>query len=186
MRKERDNMRTLIVIDMQEDFVSGALGTREAQAIVPNVRRKIESYRKRGDQILFTRDTHEASYADTQEGRWLPVPHCIRGTSGWELLSGLSVPGQDQILDKPSFGYDWSAGMASGEVRVKGEEIEIVGLCTDICVITNALSLKTVFPERKITVDASCCAGVTPESHKNALDAMRICQIYIEESVLYD
>ena len=163
--------RTLIVIDMQNDFIDGSLGTKEAQAIVPNVKRKIEEYKARGDEIIFTRDTHYSNYLETNEGKHLPVKHCIVGTEGWEIANGLEVE-NCLYLNKPTFGYDnWKYH--------NFEEIELVGLCTDICVVSNALILKAQFPEANITVDASCCAGVTPESHKAALTTMKMCQINV-------
>lgn len=165
--------RTLIVIDMQKDFIDGALGTPEAQAIVPAVREKIHAYRKRGDEIIFTRDTHGPDYLSTPEGRKLPVEHCLKGTPGWELAPGLWEPGE-KIIDKPTFGY-------TGWGSMKFDEIELVGLCTDICVVSNGLILKAMFPESEITVDPACCAGVTPESHQAALLTMKMCQIQVLE-----
>lgn len=165
--------RTLIVIDMQRDFIDGALGTPEAQAIVPAVREKISTYRKRGDEIIFTRDTHGPDYLSTPEGRKLPVEHCLKGTPGWELAPGLWEPGE-KIIDKPTFGY-------TGWGDMEFEEIEMVGLCTDICVVSNGLILKAMFPEAEITVDPACCAGVTPESHQAALMTMKMCQIQVSE-----
>lgn len=165
--------RTLIVIDMQRDFIDGALGTPEAQAIVPAVREKISTYRKRGDEIIFTRDTHGPGYLSTPEGRKLPVEHCLKGTPGWELAPGLWEPGE-KIIDKPTFGY-------TGWGNMEFEKIELVGLCTDICVVSNGLILKAMFPEAEITVDPACCAGVTPESHQAALMTMKMCQIQVPE-----
>lgn len=162
-------MKTLIVIDMQNDFVDGALGTKEAVTIVENVRRKIEQYKARGDEIIFTRDTHGENYHETNEGRNLPVVHCVRGTHGWQLVEGLYVDGA-KIIDKPSFGY-------TGWGSFNFESVELIGLCTDICVVSNALILKAEFPEIEISVDPSCCAGVTPETHEAALATMRCCQI---------
>lgn len=141
--------RTLIVVDMQKDFIDGTLGTPEAQAIVPAVREKISTYRKRGDEIIFTRDTHGPDYLSTPEGRKLPVEHCLKGTPGWELAPGLWEPGE-KIIDKPTFGY-------TGWGDMKFEEIELVGLCTDICVVSNGLILKAMFPKAEITVDPACC-----------------------------
>lgn len=165
-------MKTLIVIDMQNDFISGALGTKEAQAIVPNVKKKIEEYEARGDEIIFTRDTHQSDYLDTNEGKHLPVKHCIDGTYGWQIADELYWAPRP-IVDKPTFGnLNW-------KIWFDFEEIEIVGLCTDICVVSNALILKAMYPEINITVDASCCAGVTPESHKAALTTMKMCQINV-------
>ena len=168
-------MKTLIVVDMQNDFIDGALGTPEAQAIVPNVKKKIEEYKTCGDQIIFTRDTHYEDYMATNEGKNLPVPHCIIDTNGWDIFEEIDVPDCAHI-NKETFGFtswDWC------DKTFYGEEIEIVGLCTDICVVSNALILKATFPEMKITVDASCCAGVTPESHKAALQTMKMCQINV-------
>ncbi len=160
---------TLIVIDMQNDFIDMALGTSEAVAIVPKVRAKIEEYKNAGDEIIYTRDTHGEDYLDTPEGKKLPVPHCIKGTKGWEIADGLYVEGC-KIIDKPAFGWcGWSDEYL--------ERVEIVGLCTDICVVSNALILKATFPNAEISVDASCCAGVTPETHRAALETMKMCQI---------
>lgn len=161
--------RTLIVIDMQNDFIDGSLGTKEAVAIVSKVKRKIEEYRERGDEVIFTRDTHSADYLQTSEGRKLPVEHCIRYTHGWEVAEELELP-ECEHIDKPGFGWlHWN--------EKKFEEIELVGLCTDICVVSNALILKAMFPDVEITVDAACCAGVTPETHEAALATMKMCQI---------
>ena len=164
--------RTLIVVDMQNDFIDGSLGTKEAQAIVENVKKKIEQYRANGDEIIFTRDTHQADYLQTPEGKALPVEHCIEGTHGWEIAEGIDIPDCLHI-DKPTFGWTkWN--------QYDFETIELVGLCTDICVVSNALILKAYFPEAEISVDASCCAGVTPESHEAALTTMKMCQIQIK------
>lgn len=166
-------MKTLVVVDMQKDFIDGSLGTKEAVAIVSNVAKKIEEYRKDGNQIIFTRDTHQKNYLETQEGKNLPVEHCIEGTDGWQIASELVVAPEDTVINKVTFGHVWNKDM------IAGEEIELVGLCTDICVISNALGLKAVLPETPIKVDASCCAGVTPQSHMNALEAMKMCQIQV-------
>ena len=165
-------MKTLIVIDMQNDFIDGALGTAEAVAIVDNVKKKIEEYKGRGDKIIYTRDTHHENYLETNEGKHLPVTHCIEGTFGWEIREGLYVDGSD-IIDKPSFGY---TGWGSYEFTNQ-DEIELIGLCTDICVVSNAMILKALYPETKISVDPSCCAGVTPESHDAAVKTMTMCQV---------
>ncbi len=172
--------RLLIVVDMQNDFIDGALGTGEAVATVPRVRAKIELYRQRGDILLFTRDTHGENYLETQEGRRLPVPHCLRGTRGWELSPLLDASGCE-IIDKPSFGStELALRVAELDKALGGlESIELIGLCTDICVIANALLVKTALPEIPVSVDASCCAGVSPQSHRNALEAMKMCQIEI-------
>ena len=166
----------LVVVDMQNDFIDGALGTREAVAIVPAVAERIRGFEGR---VIFTRDTHQANYMQTQEGKRLPVPHCIQGTPGWEIRAELAALRPDaEILDKPTFG---SATLGHLLARANGQEpigsITVIGLCTDICVISNALLIKACLPEVPITVDAACCAGVTPESHRNALAAMKMCQI---------
>lgn len=163
--------KTLIVVDMQNDFIDMALGTKEAVAIVPQVKAKIEEYRAAGDEIIYTRDTHEENYLETPEGRKLPVPYCIRGTKGWEIADGLYVEGC-RIIDKPNFGWPhWN--------REKLEQVELVGLCTDICVVSNALIIKAAFPEAEVAVDARCCAGVTPQTHEAALATMKMCQIEV-------
>lgn len=167
-------MKVLCVIDMQNDFIDGALGTKEAEAIVENVKAKIELYRKNGDTVIFTRDTHSEDYMNTQEGKNLPVPHCIKGSKGWEVSEKLDTA-SDKIIDKPTFGSFELAEYISTLADV--DEIELIGLCTDICVISNAMILKARFTETPIKVDSSCCAGVTPESHTNALGAMKMCQI---------
>lgn len=183
----------LIVIDMQNDFIDGVLGTKEARAIVPKVKAKINQYcleeKEHSSLIYVTRDTHFGEtyeeiakrYCNTQEGRWLPVPHCIKGSVGWELNEEIKavMPASALVYDKNTFG---SISLAEDLKKRYGEEeitIELVGLCTDICVISNAMLLKAYLPEVEITVDASCCAGVTPESHRNALEAMKMCQIHI-------
>lgn len=172
--------KTLIVIDMQNDFIDGALGTNEAQAIVPNVKKKIEEYDTRGDEIIFTRDTHFSNYLETNEGKHLPVEHCIYGTNGWRIHdeikpNNILKSSIATIVDKCSFGK-LDLFEAFDEYP---DEIELVGLCTDICVVSNALILKATVPEINITVDASCCAGVTPESHQAALTTMKMCQINV-------
>ncbi len=172
--------KMLIVVDMQNDFVDGALGTPEAVAIVPRVVEKIKNFK---GQVFYTRDTHDEDYLETQEGRNLPVRHCIYETEGWQLvpeIDALAKSGSGMIFNKPTFGSVDLAGCLKGIHKVsKIDALELVGLCTDICVISNALLLKAVLPDVKITVDASCCAGVTPQSHQNALEAMKMCQIEI-------
>lgn len=163
--------KTLIVVDMQNDFIDMALGTKEALAIVPKVKAKIEQYRTNGDEIIYTRDTHAENYLETPEGKKLPVPHCIKGTKGWEIADGLYVDGC-KIIDKPNFGWpNWNEEIL--------EDVELVGLCTDICVVSNALIIKATFPNANVKIDRSCCAGVTPESHSAALVTMQMCQIDI-------
>ncbi len=171
-------MKLLVVVDMQNDFIDGALGTEAAKKIVPFVKEKIKSYLDSGDKVIYTRDTHSKDYLDTQEGKYLPVTHCVKGTRGWEIADEIFVEGS-YVIDKPSFGsMELAEYIAHSE---KPEQVELVGLCTDICVISNAMILKAKMPEVPITVDASCCAGVTVESHKNALCAMKMCQIKIIE-----
>lgn len=170
-------MKALIVVDMQNDFIDGSLGTDEAKQIVPKVVEKINGF---NGQICATFDTHNENYLDTQEGRNLPVKHCVFSTHGWCLHSAvenaLSGRGVESFY-KPTFGSkDLSNYIASGEF----DEVVLVGLCTDICVISNAMLIKAFCPELKVTVDAACCAGVTPASHENALRAMKMCQINIE------
>ena len=169
-------MKILVVVDMQNDFIDGALGTAEAVGIVDRVADRIAAARAEGTQVWFTRDTHPSDYLNTQEGRKLPVVHCVRGTAGWEISPKLDVSGSP-IVDKPTFG-SMELAERLGELE-DVESIELVGLCTDICVISNALLLKARMPEVPIKVDASCCAGVTPASHENALAAMKMCQIEV-------
>lgn len=175
-------MEVLIVVDMQNDFVSGALGTREAVDIVPNVVGRVVEGVNRGETILFTRDTHEENYMETQEGRNLPVPHCIRGTDGWAIIPQLAEYTEGRIIvDKPTFGSTELGRILTEWNRAESiEKITLIGLCTDICVVSNAMLAKAFLPEVPVIVDAKCCAGVTPESHTNALSAMRICQITVE------
>ncbi len=168
----------LVVIDMQKDFIDGALGTKEAQEIVGRVVEKIHAYP--AGNIYATRDTHQENYLETAEGKHLPIRHCIEGTEGWELHPDVAKAlGEAVIVNKPSFGSVVLADLLEEENAVEELEIEMVGLCTDICVVSNALLLKAVMPETTISVDASCCAGVTPESHQAALLTMEMCQIEI-------
>ena len=176
-------MDVLIVVDMQNDFVSGALGTQEAFDIVPYVAGRVAEGIDRGEEILFTRDTHGPDYLDTQEGKHLPVPHCIRGTEGWEIIPQLRPDTVGRtIVDKPTFG-----SRALGEELVRLNETEpvrkitLIGVCTDICVLSNALLAKAFLPEAEIVVEANCCAGVTPEAHRTALAALGPCQITVKE-----
>ena len=168
----------LIVVDMQNDFIDGALGTPEAVAIVPAAAEKIRSF---PGPVLFTRDTHGPDYLNTQEGRNLPVVHCVKGTPGWELRPELQALCKTAPIDKPTFG---SAKLGELLLAMDREDpiasVTLIGLCTDICVISNALLVKAFLPEVPVTVDAACCAGVTPESHRNALAAMKMCQIAVE------
>ena len=178
--------KILIVVDMQNDFITGSLGTKEAVGILPEVLKKIREYDL--NDIYVTRDTHQADYLSTNEGRHLPVEHCIENSWGWELQDDVknAVKGA-VIVDKPTFGsteliamlsrvYDELPASANG---TKELSIELIGLCTDICVVSNALLLKAQMPEITIRVDSNCCAGVTPESHEAALTTMRMCQIEI-------
>ena len=169
--------KLLIVVDMQNDFVAGALGSPQAQKIVPYLSEKIEKYKREGHKIVFTRDTHFENYMTTQEGKNLPVPHCIKGTDGHMITSELDTSGCG-IFDKLSFGsIDFAKYVA--EIAKACDEIELCGVCTDICVVSNALILKAQLPEMKIVVDAAACAGVSDESHKAALLTMKMCQINI-------
>lgn len=172
MEKEK---KLLVVVDMQNDFIGGALGTQEAQSILPAVRARIADARKEGEEVAFTRDTHGEEYLSTQEGKNLPVPHCIAGTAGHEIAAGLCLAGE-RVFDKPAFG---SIELAA-YVKERGfAAVELVGVCTDICVISNALLIKAFCPEAEVCVRAGCCAGVTPQSHQTALAAMRACQVKI-------
>lgn len=167
--------KLLVVVDMQNDFIGGALGTQEAQSILPAVRARIADARKEGEEVVFTRDTHGDDYLSSQEGKNLPVPHCIAGTAGHEIAAGLCLAGE-RVFDKPAFG---SIELAA-YVKERGfAAVELVGVCTDICVISNALLIKAFCPEAEVCVRAGCCAGVTPQSHQTALAAMRACQIKI-------
>ena len=167
----------LVVIDMQNDFINGSLGTKEAQAIVQNAVKKIKDFE---GEVVYTQDTHYNSYLQSQEGKYLPVQHCIKDTDGWELTLPIKQAVRGRIFEKNTFG---SLALAE-TVRTMHEKqplrsVTLIGLCTDICVISNALILKAALPEVKITIDSSCCAGITPESHTNALNAMRMCQVCI-------
>ena len=167
--------KILIVIDMQNDFIDCALGTKEAVAIVDKVAQKIGEYKANGDEVIFTMDTHFEDYLSTNEGKHLPVKHCIKGTDGWKISSKLDIEGC-KIIEKPTFGYtEWAKHIPQNEELM----IELVGLCTDICVVSNALIIKALFPNANLKVDASCCAGVTPQSHSSALSTMQMCQIEI-------
>ena len=172
----------LIVVDMQNDFITGALGTAEAQAIVGAAAEKIRHF---DGTILATVDTHGPDYLDTAEGKKLPVEHCIRGTWGWEPEKTVSDAFRDRdvtIVEKPTFGSIRLPGIITEAAGGDDLTIELIGLCTDICVVSNALLLKAYFPECRITVDAACCAGVSPEAHLAALNTMRSCQIEITGS----
>lgn len=167
----------LIVVDMQNDFIDGALGTKEAVAIVPAVLEKIKGFEGR---VIFTRDTHFDNYMDTQEGKNLPVPHCIKGSEGWQIRAELDALRKDEAVDKPTFGsVELSAMLEKENAENPIGSVTLIGLCTDICVISNAMLIKAAMPEVPVIVDAACCAGVSPASHNNALEAMKMCQIRV-------
>ncbi len=170
-----ERKKLLVVVDMQNDFIDGALGTPEAAAVLGKVRARIERARREGETVVFTRDTHTANYLKTNEGKRLPVPHCIEGSFGHALADGLAEEGE-RIFDKPTFASLALGDFAAAENFVS---VELIGVCTDICVLSNALLLKALCPEADVIVRADCCAGVTPERHETALDAMRACQIDI-------
>ncbi|MBE6558327.1 MAG: cysteine hydrolase [Ruminococcaceae bacterium] len=172
----------LIVVDMQNDFVDGALGSPEAVAILPAVADKIKNHE---GKIIFTRDTHEDDYMETREGKYLPVPHCIKGTKGWEIKDEVWAAAQDktdvEIIDKPTFGStELSARLVGYHSGEPIQRVTLIGVCTDICVISNAMLIKAALPEIDVAIDAACCAGVSPESHDRALQAMKTCQMIIE------
>ena len=167
-------MKILVVVDMQNDFIDGALGTPEAVAIVPYVKSLIENF---DGKVIFTRDTHTEGYMETQEGKNLPVPHCIKGTHGWEIRAELDALRKTEAIDKVTFGSSQLPEVLAKETDI--ESITFAGICTDICVISNVMITKGFFPEIPVMVDAKACAGVTPKSHKTALDAMKMCQVKI-------
>ena len=181
-------MKVLIVVDMQKDFIDGALGTEEAIAIVDNVVKRIEH--SVGEVVLFTLDTHQENYLETPEGRNLPVIHCIEGTEGWQMNETVRKAWRDNkntiiipelsenTFTKPVFGsVDLVAFLESHAENIT--EIKLIGLCTDICVVSNAIMIKNTLPHIKITVNSDCCAGVTPKSHNEALNVMKMCHIDI-------
>ena len=186
-------MKVLVIVDMQNDFIDGALGSKEAQEIVPRVVEKLNDHSDKSDTlVLFTKDTHYDDYIDTFEGKYLPVPHCIENTPGWSInreikdavranrfLTYSSVDIIKSRIYKNTFGSDVLEAFLKKH-KDSIEEIEFIGLCTDICVISNVLMARMVLPNTKITVDASCCAGVTPASHAQALEALKMCQITVE------
>lgn len=167
-------MKILVVVDMQKDFIDGALGTAEAVAIVPYVKQVIETF---DGKVLFTRDTHFEDYMQTQEGKNLPVMHCVKGTPGWEIHPELEALRKTVAIDKLTFGSSELPKILAREEHI--ESITFLGLCTDICVISNVMITKAFFPEVPVIVDAKGCAGVTPDSHKNALAAMKMCQVAV-------
>ena len=166
--------KVLVVVDMQNDFIDGALGTKEAEAIVPYVKETIENFQ---GKVLFTRDTHFENYMDTQEGKNLPVPHCIKDSDGWRIHPELEVLRNTEAIDKVTFGSKDLVEVLKQEDNL--EEIMFVGLCTDICVISNVMVVKAFYPEVPLVVDAKGCAGVTVPSHLNALEAMKMCQVKV-------
>lgn len=179
----------LIVVDMQRDFISGALGTPEAQAIVPAVAARILRAREAGEQVIFTLDTHEDDYAATREGRFLPVPHCIRNTPGWALapeIAAVCAPGMASF-EKPTFGSTALAhhiaalAAREGAKDGRGMTIELCGVCTDICVVSNALLIKAALPEADMIVSPALCAGITPAKHEAALETLRSCQVTVAD-----
>ena len=172
--------KILIVVDMQNDFTYGALRNEDAIAIIPNVSAKVKSALDEGTDVIFTRDTHTEEYMNTEEGRNLPVPHCIEGSSGWEIIDELKPYEKEAaaVIDKYTFGSD-KLGKLLSEKYSDVEEAELIGICTDICVISNALLTKAFLPNAHVKVDASCCAGVTPDSHNTALNAMKACHVEV-------
>ncbi len=172
--------KILIVVDMQNDFINGSLGTKEAETIVDKAVEKINNFK--GD-IFVTFDTHFDNYMETQEGKKLPVSHCIKGTNGWELNEKIEKALENRNhtkIEKLTFGSVELPELIRKKFGDGEKEIELIGLCTDICVVSNALILKANFKEDKISVDSSCCAGVTPESHNAAIETMKMCQIEID------
>ncbi len=183
-RRMQEMSKLLVVVDMQNDFITGSLGTKEAEQIVPNVVNKIETYRAEGNEIVYTRDTHMENYLETREGSNLPVVHCVKGTWGWELQGDIENTRReaDRVFDKGTFGSTALGEYVAEKFKKDSElEVELVGLCTDICVISNAFLIKAFCPEIKIGVDAKCCAGVSVASHENALMAMKMCQVEIRD-----
>ena len=176
--------KVLLVIDMQNDFVSGALENQEAAAIIPAISEKIQEYIAKGTPVFFTRDTHSKDYLDTQEGRLLPVPHCEEGTPGWQIVPELASFVKDEqggnVFNKPTFGSTYLPAWIHEKMNGSPKTIELCGVCTDICVISNAMILKAAFPETEILVHSALCAGVTPDSHETALEAMKSCQIIVD------
>lgn len=167
-------MKYLVVVDMQNDFIDGVLGSQEAVKIVPYVKSLIENF---DGEVLFTRDTHYDNYMETQEGKNLPVPHCVYGTNGWKIHPELETLRKTDAINKITFGSKELVGLLKEKDNI--ESIMFVGLCTDICVISNVMLVKAFYPEIPLIVDAKGCAGVTPDSHKNALDAMKAVQVQV-------
>lgn len=175
-------MKIVVVVDVQRDFVYGALGSVEAQTAMKDIIDRLMQI-DANNKVIFTRDTHEENYLETQEGKNLPVPHCIYGTLGWQIadrIDNIPLSGQVQYVNKPIFGsYELIADIEDIRSEFDVDEVELFGFCTDICVISNALMIKSAFPELKVKVNAACCAGVTPAKHEAALEVMRSCQIEI-------
>lgn len=170
--------KLLIVIDMQNDFIDGALGTKEAEAIVDNVVAKINEYNP--EDIIATRDTHSENYMETTEGKHLPVVHCVKGTHGWQLNEKVEAALRGaKIIDKPTFGSLELVDEVKKICATDDVEIEMIGLCTDICVVSNALLFKANIPEVEVSVDPSCCAGVTPDSHNAAVTTLGMCHVNV-------
>lgn len=171
--------KALIVVDMQNDFVTGTLGTKEAQEMLPRLVAKLEdAVKNKSFDIIFTQDTHKEDYLKTQEGKFLPVEHCLKGSEGWEIVPELQkfIPSARIVIEKKAFG---STRLPS--LLKPYEEVQFVGVCTDICVVSNALLLKAFYPEQLVSVDATCCAGTSPENHQKALDVMKLCQCQIRD-----
>ena len=175
-------MKILIVIDMQNDFLEGALRNEEGIKIIPNVIKKINEYKNNNDLIIATKDTHYEDYLQTQEGKNLPFVHCVKDTNGWQINEQISkVLGDVLVFNKPTFGsLELASWLKEKYGNIQNElEIELIGVCTDICVVSNALLIKATLPEAKLICDASCCAGVTVESHNAALKTMMSCQVKV-------
>jgi nicotinamidase-related amidase len=181
--KEVSKMKVLVVVDMQNDFIDGALGSKEAAAIVSNVVKRIES--AENELVLYTQDTHGDDYLSTPEGKKLPVPHCIKGTDGWKINSEVANAyrgdkNSAKCFEKPVFG---SVALVEHLVSLNNEQtitnIELLGLCTDVCVVSNAIMLKNYLPHVEVSVNENCCAGITPQSHAEAINTMKMCQIDI-------
>lgn len=174
------NRKVLLVIDMQNDFVTGSLANEEAEKVTGNISKEIQAVAKDGWKVLFTRDTHAEDYLDTQEGEKLPVIHCVEGTYGWQIVEELAKYTDPQnVFNKPGFGSLNLPEWIEAQLGQEPEEICLCGVCTDICVLVNGMILKAAFPEARLSVISGCCAGVTAENHENALKAMAGCQIEI-------
>ena len=170
--------KILIVVDMQNDFIDGALGSKEAVTIVGKVAEKVKAAETEGALVIFTRDTHGEDYMATEEGKNLPVPHCLERTEGWQISEQIPYPQKSRSFDKVTFG-SMDLGNFLKELAFEPERVELVGLCTDICVLSNAVIAKAALPNAHIVVDAACCAGVSPASHDTALAAMKAIQVEI-------